>query len=79
MRVTHERYIQILIVSAVNGLFLDYLVRYRWRWVAGVLLTMCSTGFGLVSPTWRRSSLVTPSAMAAGQAVDILAEAPPSA
>jgi len=34
----------------MRGLYWDYLVRYRWHWVAGVLLTLCSTSFGLVTP-----------------------------
>jgi ATP-binding cassette subfamily B multidrug efflux pump len=43
----------------VNGLFLDYLVRYRWHWVAGVLLTVCSTGLGLVMPWLLREAIDT--------------------
>jgi ATP-binding cassette subfamily B multidrug efflux pump len=41
----------------VRGLFRDYLLRYRWRWVAGVLLTVCSTGFGLVTPWLLRQAI----------------------
>jgi len=43
----------------VRGLFWDYLVRYRWRWVAGVLLTLCSTSFGLVTPWLLRQAIDT--------------------
>src|SRR2546427_2863919 len=43
----------------MRGLFWDYLVRYRWRWVAGVLLTTCSTGFGLVTPWLLRQAIDT--------------------
>ncbi len=41
----------------MNRLLLDYLVRYRWRWAAGVLLTVCSTGFGLVTPWLLRQAI----------------------
>ncbi len=41
----------------MTGLFRDYLLRYRWRWVAGVLLTVCSTGFGLVTPWLLREAI----------------------
>jgi ATP-binding cassette subfamily B protein len=43
----------------VNRLLLDYLVRYRWRWVAGVLLTICSTAFGLATPWLLREAIDT--------------------
>jgi ATP-binding cassette subfamily B multidrug efflux pump len=44
---------------AVNQLLWDYLVRYRWRWVAGVLLTICSTAVGLVMPWLLREAIDT--------------------
>jgi ATP-binding cassette subfamily B protein len=44
---------------AVNGLLWDYLARYRWHWVAGVLLTICSTGFALVTPWLLREAIDT--------------------
>ena len=43
----------------MRGLFWDYLVRYRWHWVAGVLLTLCSTSFGLVTPWLLRQAIDT--------------------
>jgi len=43
----------------MRGLFWDYVVRYRWRWVAGVVLTLCSTSFGLVTPWLLRQAIDT--------------------
>ena len=43
----------------MSGLFWDYVVRYRWHWVAGVLLTVCSTSFGLVTPWLLRQAIDT--------------------
>jgi ATP-binding cassette subfamily B multidrug efflux pump len=45
--------------SEVNRLGLDYVIRYRWWWVAGVVLTACSTGFGLVTPWLLRQAIDT--------------------
>src|SRR4030088_3611044 len=50
---------RVFIVFGVRGLFWDYLVRYRWHWVAGVLLTLCSTSFGLVTPWLLRQAIDT--------------------
>ena len=41
----------------MNGLLVDHLVRYRWHWVAGVLLTVWSTAFGLVMPWMLREAI----------------------
>jgi ATP-binding cassette, subfamily B, multidrug efflux pump len=43
----------------VNRLVRDYLVAYRWWWVAGVVLTTCSTGFALVTPWLLRQAIDT--------------------
>jgi ATP-binding cassette, subfamily B, multidrug efflux pump len=43
----------------VNRLVRDYLVAYRWWWIAGIVLTSCSTGFGLVTPWLLRQAIDT--------------------
>jgi ATP-binding cassette subfamily B multidrug efflux pump len=43
----------------VNRLLWDYVVLYRWHWVAGVLLTGCSTAFGLITPWLLREAIDT--------------------
>ena len=42
-----------------------YVVRYRWRWLAGILLTTSSTCFGLVMPWLLREAIDTFSSGAA--------------
>ena len=43
----------------MNRLLWDYVLRYRWHWVAGVLLTGCSTAFGLITPWLLREAIDT--------------------
>ena len=43
----------------MGALVADYFRAYRWRWIVGVLFTVVSTVFGLVTPWLLRQAIDT--------------------